>query len=495
MYVSLPRLLPICLIALTPVSLLVAGCSAGTTTTTAATTTTTAVATPTVIANLQPFADTAGSIETYTTAGSITESGPFFTALGTNTRTCNSCHQPAQGMSITPTALTTLFDSTSGTDPVFNSIDGANCPTVATGNAAGHSLLLNSGLIRIAITLPTTAQFTIATLNDPYGCATTLSSTGQQIVSVYRRPLPTSGLNYLSNVMWDTRETAAPLNLASTFDANLITDLTSQMTDAISTHEQGTLTPTTADITAALTFEQGLFSAQATDNLAGSLSANGATGGPTNFAAVNFYPGINDSLGNDPLGTAFNPNSMSLFTAWNNSTNTQQASIARGQALFNTAPMTITNVLGLPTPAGGIQHASCSFCHDTPNVGNRSFPLPMDTGIAHQLSTETDANIIAALGTLTAPSLPVYQINGCKVNGVAVTYTTSDPGKALTTGLCADVSLQKIPILRGLAARAPYFHNGSATSLAQVVNFYNARFKMGLTATQKTDLVNFLNAL
>jgi hypothetical protein len=267
------------------------------------------------------------------------------------------------------------------------------------------------------------------------------------------------------------------------------------MTDAVSTHEQGTLVPTNAQIAAALAFEQGLFSAQATDTLAGSLSANGATGGPTNFAAVNFYPGINDSLGNDPLGAAFNPNAMSLFPAWNNSTNTQQASIARGQALFNTAPMTIANVGGLPTPVGGIPHASCSFCHDTPNVGNRSFPLPMDTGTAHQLSAETDANIIAALGTLTAPSLPVYQITGCKVNGVAVTYTTSDPGKALTTGLCADVGLQKIPILRGLAARAPYFHNGSATSLAQVVNFYNARFKMGLTPNQKTDLVNFLNAL
>jgi len=55
--------------------------------------------------------------------------------------------------------------------------------------------------------------------------------------------------------------------------------------------------------------------------------------------------------------------------------------------------------------------------------------------------------------------------------------------------------VQKVPILRGLAARAPYFHNGSAATLAQVVNFYNARFQMGLNQGQKTDLVNFLNAL
>jgi len=122
-------------------------------------------------------------------------------------------------------------------------------------------------------------------------------------------------------------------------------------------------------------------------------------------------------------------------------------------------------------------------------------PLPLDTGVMHVAANETDPNVIAGLGQLSQPSLPVYQITGCKVNGVAVTYVTTDPGKSLSTGLCADVNLVKIPMLRGLAARAPYFHNGSAASLTQVVNFYNARFQMGLNAGQKTDLVNFLNAL
>jgi len=53
----------------------------------------------------------------------------------------------------------------------------------------------------------------------------------------------------------------------------------------------------------------------------------------------------------------------------------------------------------------------------------------------------------------------------------------------------------KGPILRGLAARAPYFHNGSAHTLADVVTFYDQRFKIGFTDQQKTDLVNFLNSL
>jgi cytochrome c peroxidase len=46
-----------------------------------------------------------------------------------------------------------------------------------------------------------------------------------------------------------------------------------------------------------------------------------------------------------------------------------------------------------------------------------------------------------------------------------------------------------------LAARAPYFHNGSAATLLDVVEFYNQRFNLGFTEQQKTDLVAFLQTL
>ena len=59
----------------------------------------------------------------------------------------------------------------------------------------------------------------------------------------------------------------------------------------------------------------------------------------------------------------------------------------------------------------------------------------------------------------------------------------------------SDLNRVKGPILRGLAARAPYFHNGAAASLLEVVNFYNERFQMGLTSVQKLELVAFLNSL
>jgi cytochrome c peroxidase len=76
-----------------------------------------------------------------------------------------------------------------------------------------------------------------------------------------------------------------------------------------------------------------------------------------------------------------------------------------------------------------------------------------------------------------------------------VNYYTSDPGKALITCLCADVNRGKGPILRGLAARAPYFHNGAAKNLNEVINFYDQRFQMDLTQTEKKELIAFLNSL
>lgn len=71
----------------------------------------------------------------------------------------------------------------------------------------------------------------------------------------------------------------------------------------------------------------------------------------------------------------------------------------------------------------------------------------------------------------------------------------TDPGKALLNGHWTDIGKTKGPILRGLAARAPYFDNGSAADLATVVEFYDQRFAIGLSAQQKSDLVAFLNAL
>ncbi|HEY7930035.1 MAG TPA: hypothetical protein VID71_08490, partial [Steroidobacteraceae bacterium] len=93
---------------------------------------------------------------------------------------------------------------------------------------------------------------------------------------------------------------------------------------------------------------------------------------------------------------------------------------------------------------------------------------------------------------------PVYRITGCPDPfnpGRGTTVYTTDPGRALVTGKCADLERFKGPVLRGLAARAPYFHDGSAATLLQVVRFYNERFQMDLTPRQISQLAAFLATL
>ena len=178
--------------------------------------------------------------------------------------------------------------------------------------------------------------------------------------------------------------------------------------------------------------------------------------------------------------------------------------ISAGEKLFNTAPLTITGVRGLNDNAALGKPAAisgtCTTCHDAPNVGHHSLPLPLDIGVGHtgMASLESDAAISAGLDELDQPNLPVFQISGCASpfnNGEPVSFYTTDPGKALISGLCSDVNRLKGPVLRALAARAPYFHNGAAATLLQAVNFYNQRFEMKLTEQQKAQLVSFLNSL
>ena len=150
--------------------------------------------------------------------------------------------------------------------------------------------------------------------------------------------------------------------------------------------------------------------------------------------------------------------------------------------------------LGSPASITG----TCTTCHDSPNLGNHTVALALDIATSRLPGYESDNAIVAGLRELSAPDLPVFEIRGCPdpANpGSTITYYTSDPGKGLVSGKCVDVNRGKGPILRGLAARAPYFHNGAAADLKEVVNFYNERFQMNFTETEKRQLVAFLNSL
>lgn len=463
------------------------------------------------IPNLFEFDDPSGKVSTFNDPGALDTSSAFFQVLGTNGRSCATCHVASDAMGLSAAGAQARFVSSNGTDPLFAPVDGANCPDGAVGDAAAHSLMIQQGLVRVGITLPTVRQFSISVVNDPYGCAlVTDPHTHDVTASVYRRPLPATNLRFLSAVMFDGRETIAPLDNPKTFDANLFTDLAHQAMDATLGHAQAAAAPTADQVAEIVNFELALSSAQARDNSAGLLNAQGANGGAHNLASQSYYPGINDSLGQDPKGAKFNSTIFTLFSNWTQLPNARhdglsasREEIAAGEELFNSYPISITGVRGLNDNAAlgrpALIIGTCGTCHDTPNVGNHSLPLPLDIGTGRSRAHETDAAIAAALGEVSFPDLPIFELSGCPdpvhAGQILAPFFTTDPGKALLTGFCADINRTKGPILRGLAARAPYFHNGAAATLDEVIDFYNARFSMGLTAKQHAELVAFLKSL
>ena len=431
-------------------------------------------------ANQLTFANRSGVQRTITTAPAIDVKNPFFQDLGTNGRTCFSCHQPAQAWTITPEELRYRFNETDGRDPVFRTNDGSNCEgadvSTLSRRRRAFSQLLTKGLIRIGLAVPENAEFEIVDADDPYNCGAPLTQ-----ASMFRRPLPTTNLGFLSTVMWDGRETVKGQAIRS--------DLLTQASDATTGHAQGAA-PSPAQLQQIVDFELGLFTAQTQDNGAGSLHAHDATGGPRPLSTQPFCIGINDPLNILPVipgacetsSGGLDPIVFTLFGTWEHAETPERRAIARGQQLFNTREFVIDNVAGLngapADPVGTPIRATCTICHDTPNAGNHSISMPLNIGL-------TDV-------ARRTPDLPLYTLQN---KATLETVQTTDPGRAMVTGKWADVGKFKGPILRALAARAPYFHNGAAATLEEAVDFYDTRFKIGLTAREKADLVAFLKAL
>lgn len=128
--------------------------------------------------NLFPFLDASGFSATNSTTGSLDLSGPFFQSLGTNGRSCGTCHTPSDGMGLSAIDARIRYLVSGGKDPLFAQIDGSACPNGPVNN----SLVVNNGLIRIGIQLPPNAfsanppQYTITAVQDTYGCALTTNA-------------------------------------------------------------------------------------------------------------------------------------------------------------------------------------------------------------------------------------------------------------------------------------------------------------------------------
>jgi cytochrome c peroxidase len=472
------------------------------------------------------FPDPSGFFGTINQAGPTVEStNPFFQSLGTNGRSCVTCHQPSDAWSVTPPHIRERFVVSKGMDPIFRPVDGANCPTADVSTLderrEAYSLLLTRGLIRVGIAVPANADYQVVAVYNQYGCNAT------DVISMYRRPLPTTNLPFLSAVMFDGRESSPATGttkiIYSNYPTALQDDLAHQSLDATVGHAQGDGTrPTPAEQQQIVDFETKLFTAQMFDNHAGLLNAGGAHGGPAPLTTQPFFITINSSVHflvpafEQPGGMVtpgdgqFSSSIFNLYESWMQTTNSEydqraaaRLSIARGELLFNKLQIPITGVSGINDDvaagglvAGGVPslQGTCGTCHDTPNVGNHSFPTPLNIGTGDP----SPGNPSVSLGGLDLSYLP--QITVCRKDpssGVATREckTTTDLGQALIDGKFDHVGKIKGPILRGLAGRAPYFHNGSAATLMDAVNFYDTRFTLHLSQQDKDDLVAFLKTL
>ncbi len=433
----------------------------------------------------------------------VAATNPFFEALGTNGRSCATCHQPENAMSISAFSVQLRYLLSGGKDPLFAAFDGANCPDAVSSTALPfaigdpnnpHSLLLNRALIRIGLPWPpkgVTPEFTIAGVYDPTHCE--LSPTygifsAQPTVSVYRRSLMAANLKFVTTVGPGAAapEQVLPVDsYGQPESGNIMYDgreatLQSQAGDAIMGHAQAVALPSAAVIQQIVDFEKGIYVAQNFDAQALSLTDLGASGGPAALSAAT-------------AGLTAAPNTFSEYAGWANlpwydPQAGQRESVARGEAIFNSRTFIVSNVAGINDLAGtNSLSASCALCHANTNDGNDVHP-----------QAEINEGTTGGAFALPANDLPTFKLvcsAGKTTPFDGATVVVRDPGKALITGKCADIGKVKSAQLRGLAARAPYFHDGSAATLQDVVNFYNKRFNINFTAQEEADLVNFLRTL
>jgi hypothetical protein len=338
-------------------------------------------------------------------------------------------------------------------DPLFAAIDGSNCPDLPQAAMSSHSLLLDRGLFRISLPWPPAAiqpDFRIEVLRDPAGC----NQSPNHAISVYRRPRVAANLKHI---------VAGPAGMSFMADSRE-PSLRAQAINAAMIHEQAEGPPNPAQLRQIIDFETQVYVAQSADIRGGLLDEKAGPGslGPENLSAAA-----------SALPAVFS------FEVWKKRGQGQEsdvqrefrASVARGSEVFFSRQFQIQG-------AGAV---SCASCHQP---GTKRW---MDIGT-------TNVDIAAA-----QRDLPLFRIT-CQASAsphplLGRVIYTHDPGRALISGKCVDVGSIVVPQLRGLAARAPYFSNGSAKSIRDIVDFYAKRFAIRYTEQEKQDLVNFLSAL
>jgi cytochrome c peroxidase len=410
---------------------------------------------------LNPF----GVATTSHLSGGIDRTNPFFESMGTNGRSCESCHDARAAWTTSALLNKLLFELTAGTHPIFASLhDSGNRPDAPFGTLsekrAAFKTLLDFGVHRFTRTGHVGLDYDVTAVDDPWGWSTVGSFAN------FRRP----GTN-MGNV-----NRVASTTTTGTPTTTIRAQLEATMNGATLFHAQTTVPVPEEKRVAGADFMLGLSFAQLIDFGAGRLDVAGARGGATNLAAepypvvgpFDLYTAWTDACGDGPG-----------VKPWCSSRNRKREQIARGQELFNNRQFQVSGVAGLNDELGiPVLTTTCSGCHRAKNVGSSTSIRFMDIGVA------AESNRAAFLPLLTVQNRTTGEIR-----------KTTDLGRALNTRLWADIGKVRVLGLRGLASRAPYFHAGQAANIGQVLSFYNQRFAIGLTSAQRADLEAFLLAL
>jgi len=467
------------------------------------------------------YGDPTGAVGLYNQGGAFKTAGhPFFEPLGRNGRACVSCHQPADGMGLSLRSIDERWKATGGKDPIFAAIDGSNCPSLPQGDPASHSLLLKRGLFRVFLPWPPKAadgspikpEFDIEVIRDPSGCNLDPKyglKSANPMISVYRRPRVVSNMQYVLHRNFGigafvgktgepaTRdpENGQPVNMNMMADARQPT-LKTQAVEAAITHLQfdGVLSPDQLNRIQA--FENQMYSAQVRSNEAGSLVE---ADGPSAFGPRNLAKGEKGVLGNNttkwvfPVGDAWQKQKPGESDA----EFAMRQSIIRGQKIFHFRTFWIKdsmylNNVGLGNPV----KRTCATCHGMHMTGMDTANGWMDIGTTNApWAKEAPRNPWQTEDEL----MPLFKIT-CHKNVAPHPYLgrviyTQDPGRALISGKCNDVGAIVMQQFRGLAARAPYFSNGSAANVRELIDYYDRRYNIQYSEQEKEDLEHFLESL
>ncbi|MEO6185384.1 MAG: hypothetical protein ABIP38_09145 [Steroidobacteraceae bacterium] len=470
------------------------------------------------------YANSQGSIGVLRDAPALDTRGhPFFTPLGTNGRACVTCHQPADAMSLAAATVRERWATTQGHDPLFAAADGSNCPNLPQQDAASHSLLLQRGLIRIALPWPPRdadgktidPEFTLEVVRDPTGCNTNATyglAAANPKVSVYRRPRPLANTKFTTHENFGVLPFIGKNGLPATRDPatgrpsvmNLMADarvpsLAVQAQDAAVNHLEAHAPLTPAQVAAIVAVEGTIYVAQGSDQRAGNLEE---PDGPSGLGPRAMQRGEAGVLGNNttrwviPMEEKWKSLPRSSDAALN-ARNSARESIQRGHDVYMFRTFWIRDSMHLNTVGlGNPTKRTCATCHGMHLTGMDTANGWMDIGTTNlPWASEVPLNP----WNVTKPELPLFKVT-CKDRVPPHPFLgrvifTQDPGRALISGRCNDVGTIVIQQLRGLSARAPYFSNGSAGSLREVVDFYDRRYNIGYSEQEKQDLANFLGAL